>query len=195
MAKLLRAIAPLTLPLLFASCSANTNGDTTSTLLTVTNVQGIAGLAATQGDELFADVCDNQGAANPNCTVANDSVQVSLTSRPKDQLRSFGQFNDVTFNRYRVTYVRADGRNTPGVDVPYAFDGSTNFTVSINGTASKSMTVVTQQAKLSPPLSNLRFGGGAIVFSAIAQVDLYGNDAAGRPTTVRALLNVTFGDF
>ena len=26
--------------------------------------------------------------------------------------------NEVTFTRYRVVYIRADGRNTPGVDVP-----------------------------------------------------------------------------
>src|SRR5262245_30341838 len=32
--------------------------------------------------------------------------------------------NDVTINRYRVEYVRADGRNVPGVDVPYSFDGA-----------------------------------------------------------------------
>ena len=37
--------------------------------------------------------------------------------------------NAITVNRYRVTYRRSDGRNTPGVDVPYAFDGAVTFTV------------------------------------------------------------------
>ena len=36
--------------------------------------------------------------------------------------------NVVTFSRYRVVYRRADGRNTPGVDVPYPFDSSATFT-------------------------------------------------------------------
>jgi len=176
-------------------CSAGTTGDTTNTIVTVDSVQGISGLAAQAGDELFSDVCDNQGATPPNCTVANDSVQVNLTARPKEQLRASGQLNDVVFDRYRVTYVRADGRNLPGVDVPYSFDGATNFTVPLNGNSSKSFSVVRQQEKLQPPLANLRFGGGAIVFSAIAQIDLYGRDVAGRPIAVRAVLNVTFGDF
>src|SRR5688572_21342640 len=30
--------------------------------------------------------------------------------------------NAITVTRYRVTFIRADGRNTPGVDVPYPFD-------------------------------------------------------------------------
>ena len=32
--------------------------------------------------------------------------------------------NQVTLTRYHVEYTRADGRNTQGVDVPFAFDGA-----------------------------------------------------------------------
>src|SRR5688572_4039978 len=32
--------------------------------------------------------------------------------------------NFITVNRYRVVYTRADGRNTPGVDVPFPFDSA-----------------------------------------------------------------------
>ncbi len=31
--------------------------------------------------------------------------------------------NFITVTRYHVKYVRTDGRNTQGVDVPYEFDG------------------------------------------------------------------------
>ena len=36
--------------------------------------------------------------------------------------------SSMTITRYRVTYRRADGRNVPGIDVPYAFDGAATRT-------------------------------------------------------------------
>ena len=41
--------------------------------------------------------------------------------------------NFITVTRYRVTFIRSDGRNTPGVDVPYAFDGGMTLTVTEMG--------------------------------------------------------------
>ncbi len=32
--------------------------------------------------------------------------------------------NFITVDRYHVTFIRSDGRNKPGVDVPYPFDGA-----------------------------------------------------------------------
>ena len=40
------------------------------------------------------------------------------------------QFDFITLDRYRVRFIRTDGRNTPGVDVPYGFDGAMTITVS-----------------------------------------------------------------
>ena len=37
--------------------------------------------------------------------------------------------NAITVTHYRVVYRRTDGRNTQGVDVPYAFDGGMTMTV------------------------------------------------------------------
>src|SRR6187401_2410498 len=41
--------------------------------------------------------------------------------------------NVVTVNRYRVRYLRADGRRDHGVDVPFGFDGGMTFTVGPDG--------------------------------------------------------------
>ena len=67
--------------------------------------------------------------------------------------------NEITVNRYRVSFVRADGRNTPGVDVPYAFDGAATGTVNESGT-SLTFVIVRVQAKLEAPLKALVGGGG-----------------------------------
>jgi hypothetical protein len=37
--------------------------------------------------------------------------------------------NNITLTQYHVSFNRTDGRNTPGVDVPYAFDGAVTATV------------------------------------------------------------------
>ena len=67
--------------------------------------------------------------------------------------------NDVTLNRYHVSYRRSDGRNTPGVDVPYAFDGAATVTVPSGTTASVGFELVRHAAKLESPLAKLMCAG------------------------------------
>jgi hypothetical protein len=103
--------------------------------------------------------------------------------------------NEVTLTRYRVTYLRADGRNTPGVHVPHAFDGAATITVPATGSAALAFDVVRIQAKREPPLSNLQGGGGANIISAIAEIHFFGHDQAGNEVTVSGMMSITFGDF
>lgn len=101
---------------------------------------------------------------------------------------------DVTVTRYRVVYVRADGRNTPGVDVPFPFDGATTFTVGPNQSTG-GFILVRIQAKLEPPLRQLVGSGGANAISTIAEVTFYGKDQAGNDVSVTAFISVTFADW
>jgi hypothetical protein len=118
-----------------------------------------------------------------------------MTARVEDGFRDFGKFGDFIIDRYRVTYIRADGRSVQGVDVPYAFDATTRFRVPGNLTVSHQIMVVRPQAKLEPPLSELAFGGGAVALSVLAQIDFYGTDLEGRAVAVRGTLNITFADY
>jgi hypothetical protein len=102
--------------------------------------------------------------------------------------------NFITLNRYRVQYLRADGRNVPGVDVPYPFDGAVNATVGDNG-ATAQFTVVRIQAKREAPLLPLTLGGGANTISAIAEITFFGADQAGRVVNVTGTLGVDFSDW
>ena len=103
--------------------------------------------------------------------------------------------NEVTITRYRVRFRRADGRSTPGVDVPYAFDGAATVTIPAGGNAAVSFAIVRHQAKLEPPLSALQRGGGANMLSTIAEVEFYGSDQAGNQIVATGLISVNFGDF
>lgn len=103
--------------------------------------------------------------------------------------------NAITLNRYRVQYVRSDGRNTQGVDVPYAFDGGSTMTVPPAGTATASFDIVRHTAKLEAPLLALRGFGGAQMINTIAQVTFWGTDQAGNQVTVSGNISITFGNF
>lgn len=102
--------------------------------------------------------------------------------------------NYVTFTRYRVTYIRADGRNTPGIDVPHPFDGAVTVTVT-DEPATTSLTLVRIQSKMEEPLLPLAGNGGAIAISTIAEVTFYGADQTGREVTATGRISVNFADW
>lgn len=102
--------------------------------------------------------------------------------------------NLITVTRYRVTFSRADGRNTPGVDVPHPFDGAASLTVT-GASTTLGFVLVRVQAKDEPPLRALIGNGGAGVISTIADVTLYGTDQAGNAVSVAGRISVNFADW
>jgi hypothetical protein len=102
--------------------------------------------------------------------------------------------NLITVTRYRVQFVRADGRNTPGVDVPYPFDGAITLTVGSNA-VSGGLVLVRGQAKVEAPLAALVGKGAAGTISTLAEVTFYGTDQAGRVVSVTGKISVDFADW
>lgn len=133
-------------------------------------------------------------------TAYNDLGRVTLRVALKDPGTTASPsqpsaLNSITISRYRVNYVRADGRNTPGVDVPYPFDGAMTVTISGNSQSSGIFEVVRVQSKLEAPLRALRGGGGAIAINTLAEVTFYGRDQAGNEVQVTGTLQVNFADW
>lgn len=103
--------------------------------------------------------------------------------------------NFVTVNRYRVEYRRADGRNRQGVDVPYAFDGASTFTVTDEGVEG-GFVLVRVQSKLEAPLLTLAgVRGGGLVISTLADVTFFGRDQTGTEVSVKGTISVNFADW
>ena len=100
--------------------------------------------------------------------------------------------NVITINRYHVRYVRADGRNTPGVDVPYPFDGAFTLTVGA-GEAEAAFILVRTQAKLEAPLAAL--ARNTLSISTIAEITFYGRDQTGNEVQATANISVNFANF
>jgi hypothetical protein len=101
--------------------------------------------------------------------------------------------NQITISRYRVAYRRTDGRNTPGIDVPFPIDSAVTFTVPSTGNVTAGFELVRHTAKQEAPLRGLANGGSII--STIAEVTFYGRDQAGNDVTVTGNLTVDFGNF
>lgn len=102
--------------------------------------------------------------------------------------------NSVTVTRYRVVYRRSDGRNTPGVDVPYPIDGGVTFTT-LTGIQTAEFVLVRASAKLEAPLRALAAGGGAVVINTTAEVTFYGTDQTGAAVEATGTIVINFADW
>jgi hypothetical protein len=130
-------------------------------------------------------------------TIFEDSASVTLSAAMKDVTNPNGPTtnNIITVTRYHVSFRRSDGRNTPGVDVPYAFDGAASVSIPAGGSASLPFVMIRIQAKLEQPLASLRGHGGAAAISTIADVTFYGHDQTGREVSVTGSTSVNFADW
>lgn len=146
-------------------------------------------------DEEFFPVLRSDVVTEGSVCEDNGQVVMSAAMRDVTNPNTPTDNNRITVNRYRVVYRRSDGRETPGVDVPYAFDGAITFTVVPGGTAAMGFSLVRAQAKLESPLMNLRGLGGSVAISTIADVTFYGHDQAGRETYVTGKISVNFADW
>ena len=147
---------------------------------------------ATFSDELSSDVLTNN-------SVFEDLGRVTFRLALKD----IGQIgaptsptanNFITVNRYTVTFRRTDGRNTPGVDVPYGFEGGGSVTVTATD-ATMGFVLVRSQAKVESPLKELTNGGAARTISTIADLTFYGRDQVGNDVSVSGSISVNFSDW
>jgi hypothetical protein len=185
-----RLAAVAGLAALSASCGTQVTQGTTSSYLIMTSLQGEPGGSGSFGPTLQSDVVSDTG------TKVSDLGQAAFQLALKDPGGTASpntptQNNFITVTGYHVQYIRSDGRNTQGVDVPYAFDGALTATVSGNTTVT--FTLVRLQAKLEAPLAALATNN--IPFTAVAQVTFYGHDQTGRDASVTGSIEITFANF
>jgi hypothetical protein len=132
-------------------------------------------------------------AQSPCATVYNDLGRVTLASVPKNISIAPSSNNQVTISRYHVDFIRADGHNTPGVDVPFPFDGAATGTVPETGTLQLTFELVRHTAKEESPLAQL--AGNPNILHTIARVTFYGQDLVGNAISVTGSMGVDFGNF
>jgi hypothetical protein len=193
--------------LLFGSCASElTRTGSSPAFVIIDSLRGASGAEPeTFRTPLLSDVItivEQQiaGQAVRVPTIFNDLGEVQMRLALKNPGTTLNptqpsSVNAITINRYRVEFRRADGRNNQGVDVPHSFDGAVTVTVPADGQVTFGFEVVRHQAKLEPPLRNLRESGGGIMISTIAEITFYGRDQVGNEVVARASMSVNFGDF
>jgi len=136
--------------------------------------------------------------ASPCPTIYSDSGQVTLSLALKDIGTTGAALapttnNQVTISRLHIEYIRADGRNTPGVDVPYPFDGAITGTVPAGGQVQLGFEIVKHIAKQESPLRQLV--SSSSIITTIARITFYGVDAVGNELNVTGQIQIDFGNF
>lgn len=197
--KLVAGLGALTMSAAMAGCGGEFVRDSQSPVRLV-----ISNLESDDQNTLTSDVIQMVTSPDPCTTtspcpsVVNDMATVQLTLVLRDpgsvaSPNSPSLLNQVTVNRYRVKYRRADGHNVPGVDVPYDFDSALTMTVPATGVGEAAFQIVRHTAKEEAPLRALRFSNDII--STIAEVTFYGRDQAGNEISTTGFMGVDFGDF
>lgn len=197
----------LAIALFSYACTRVEDNTRSGSLLTITEVVGQIGQQAGGGTDstpLLSDTCDNDNTQPQDpefCTVFNDNATISfrndfLQIGPGSGVNNGPSFiNDIVVSRYRVDYFRPNGRNTPGVDVPFGIDGTMNVTVVANGAGTGGIIVVRHDAKREPPLAELDNGSSEGILVANAAVQCYGQDLSGRVVSATGYLEIHFANF
>jgi hypothetical protein len=160
--------------------------------------------SATFGVPLASDVLTVKtspapcSTTSPCPTIFNDNGQVVLRIVPKDIGNPLiaatpSTNNEVTITRYHVNYRRTDGRNTPGVDVPYPWDGAVTGTVQIGGSLTLTFELVRHDAKLEAPLADLV--NNVTILNTIGEVTFYGTDRVGNAISATGTIQIDFANF
>jgi hypothetical protein len=184
-------VGAVALTMAVASCGSVTRDGTGTSFLVIRSLEAASGAEPDDfSNTLHSDVFTNGG-------VINDIGQVTFDLGLKDpgptgspNAPTQNQF--ITVESYRVRYIRADGRNTPGVDVPYGFDGAVTITVDQDG-GSAGFTLVKHTAKREAPLFTL--ANDFVKISTIAEITFYGRDLAGHDVSVVGRISIDFGNF
>lgn len=185
---LLGAVAALS-----TSCGEVARTGRAPVFLIIDTLEASSGAEDTFSNFLLSDVVTDGGVINDN---GRASFRVALKNPgPVTSPLGPSTLNEVTINRYRVRYLRADGRNTPGEDVPHSFDGAFTVTVGAQSGGTGTFVLVRHQAKREPPLRNMWDGGGMRFLSVIAEVTFYGRDQAGHDVEATGNIGINFGDY
>ncbi len=178
--------------ILIPACNKLENETKSNSILIIKSVKAI-NWEEEEADTLFSDVIVQKGDIT---YVQADLAVFELTAEllnPTPGLES-SIYNNIMVDRYVVHFERSDGKNTPGVDVPYPIEGNLSFLVEIGGTTTISFVVVTINAKREPPLINLVEGNDPEI-KATAVIDLYGHDLANNTVKTTGYLQVFFNNF
>lgn len=191
----LETVSLIAVSFFLAACNPIENKTQSASLLVVESIMG------TDIDGIDADFLQSDVVLTDSVTGAQswraDSVNVTLSASMLDPDPLFGtsQYNDIQVTRYVVTYIRSDGKNIQGLDVPYSFEGGLSVLVRIGQLANVRFVIVREVAKQEAPLLSLYQAYQGDVLNVTARVDFYGHDLANKKVKATGFLPVYFANY
>lgn len=188
------AVLVAALGLVLSGCAADFATQNSSSM--ILEVASLAPVGGNPGQQLLSDVASDEG------TVFNDDIELNMNLyRKNPTVEGTSALEHVFLDRAEVRFLRTDGHNAQGVDVPYSFSaplGNARFhTPTSTGEIEIAVpfTLVRHAAKLEPPLRNLRGGNGLLVLTVLAEITVYARQLDGQTLRASGTMQVTFGDF
>ena len=121
-----RGLLAVLLPGLLCVANCNPIGDDNRSAV----ILSISSFATQDGQTVSAFTSD---VVSDTLEPTDDLARLLFDSTPKSVDASLSSFYSVTLFAYQITYTRTDGKNEPGVDVPFP------FTLSISGNIAPDM--------------------------------------------------------
>lgn len=189
---LLLIIAALAL----VSCVAKENDSTSASFLVINSLTGNDLEGNAGSTTVFSDVVSSTGS------IINDSGVVSVSALTYNPLEDSVE-HDITYymnvvvDQIDIEFMRTDGRNVEGVDVPYRFTQPVNMLVPVDEMMDIPFVLIRHVAKLEAPLFALReITSQGVVLQLVAKVTLHGKDLGGhRVAPVSGLVSVWCANF
>jgi hypothetical protein len=193
---LLKILTVLPIILLYISCNPVSNDSRSGSMLIVEYMVG-TDMAGSETSYLQSDVIFQDPTDPEKTSIYADSATASFRTRLVDpnSLTGPSHYNDITVTRYIVTYWRADGRNTEGVDIPYSFEGYLSAIIPVDSVVEVPFIIVREVAKLEPPLIGLQEWRDAGVIEVQAKVEFFGEDQTGRKVNATGYLTIFFANY
>jgi len=187
---ILMGLALLAASIFLPACNPLENDSRSNSILVVENITG-KDMSGTDAGFLQSDVVKKDNS------IAADTAKATLSARFMDPAPILGtsQYSDIMVTRYVVSYSRTDGRNRPGADVPFPFEGSLTTLVRIDSTASVNFVIVREAAKLEAPLINLRDSAYGDILNMTAKIEFYGHDLTDKAVKATGYLTVYFANY
>jgi hypothetical protein len=206
--KSVKAIALLGVAVASFGCTPDwAQQNETALIMEIAEIAGVRGGAQGTGEEaviLFSDV---------SAWINDDAVVTVNLYRKNPTVTSTSPLEHVRLESYQVRYLRSDGRNVEGVDVPHRITGSLSalriHTPTDTGEQEVEavINIVRHTAKREPPLINLidsdltpvtrgPFLTGEGIIATSAEITIYARQVTtGEPLSATGRFQVVFSDF
>jgi len=191
----LKILVLVIMALFLASCVAKEDDSTSASFLVINSLTG-NDLDGQPGSlTVFSDVSLEGSIINDNGVA--EITTLTYNPLPDSPEHDITYYMNVVVDQIDVEFLRTDGRNVEGVDVPYRFTQPMNQLVAVDDTVEIPFVLIRHVAKLEAPLLALRdITSQSYILQLVAKVTIHGKDLGGhRVAPVTSYLTVWCANF